>query len=103
MEIFKKEVKEWERGASLKRGDWKMGKGLGGLNIELNVFKVNNKDTGVMSTCVVLLPLMLTLNSFCSAFVDDVEQRFDCRVKHKRIRSLHIHSYKFLSLTCLCL
>ena len=31
MEIFKKGVKEWGRGggaAALKRGDWKMGKGL---------------------------------------------------------------------------
>ena len=29
MEIFKKGVKEWgSGGAALKRGDWKMGKGL---------------------------------------------------------------------------
>ena len=41
MEIFKKGVKEWERGAALKRGDWKMGRGLEfglGLFLALSVY-----------------------------------------------------------------
>ena len=52
MEIFKKGVKEWERGAALKRGDWKMGmeldfclsfSSLSSKNIDPSQLKLNNQ------------------------------------------------------------